>query len=88
MPGESIAEYGIAFFAVAGLVYLFAQMINLWTKKRDKTEIMTTVDAVTKVIKNNTEALNRLENMIEVTLTRQETKLDELVAYARRDKCL
>ncbi len=88
MPGESIAEYGIAFFAVAGLVYLFAQMINLWTKKRDKTEIMTTVDAVTKVIKNNTEALNRLENMIEVTLTRQETKLDELVAYARRDKSL
>lgn len=47
-----------------------------------------TVAAVTEVIENNTAALNRLETMIEVTLTRQETKLDELVAYARREKCL
>ena len=87
MPGESIAEYGIAFFAVAGLIYLFSQVISLWLKKGDKAETIRTVAAVTEVIENNTAALIRLETMIEVTLTRQETKLDELVAYARRDKC-
>ncbi len=87
MPGESIAEYGIAFFAVAGLIYLFSQVISLWLKKGDKAEMIRTVAAVTEVIENNTAALIRLETMIEVTLTRQETKLDELVAYARRDKC-
>lgn len=86
MPGESIAEYGIAFFAVAGLIYLFAQMITVWLKKGDQNEVINTVNAVTEVIQNNTEALNRLETMIEVTLTRQETKLDEVVAYARREK--
>ncbi len=88
MPGESIAEYGIAFFAVAGLIYLFSQVISMWSKKGDKAEMIKTVAAVTEVIENNTAALNRLETMIEVTLTRQETKLDELVAYARREKCL
>lgn len=36
MPGESIAEYGIAFFAVAGLIYLFSQVISMWSKKAIK----------------------------------------------------
>lgn len=88
MPGESIAEYGIAFFAVAGLIYLFAQMIAVWLKRGDQNQVINTVTAVTEVIQNNTEALNRLETMIEVTLARQETKLDEVVAYARREKSL
>lgn len=88
MPGESLAEYGIAFFAVAGLVYLFAQMISLWVQRGEKADMAKTVVAITEVIENNTEALNRLENMIGVTLTRQEAKLDELVAYARREKRL
>jgi hypothetical protein len=88
VPGESIAEYGIAFFAVGGLIYLFAQTISLWFQKGEKAHITETVAAVTEVIENNTEALNRLENMIGVTLSRQEAKLDELVAYARREKGL
>lgn len=88
MPGDAIAEYGIAFFAMAGLVYLFAQMISLWFQKGEKADMIKTVAAVTEVVENNTMALSRLETMIEVSLTRQEAKLDELVAYARRDKGL
>jgi len=70
------------------IFYLFAQTISLWFQRGEKANIAETVAAVTEVIENNTEALNRLENMIGVTLSRQEAKLDELVAYARREKGL
>ncbi len=86
MPGDAIAEYGIAFFAVAGLIYLFAQLISLWFRKGEKDDMAKAVQAVTEVVENNTEALNRLENLIEVSLARQDVKLEELVAYARRNQ--
>lgn len=84
MPDASIAQYGIGFFAVAGLIYLVGQMMNLWFRKRETADLIRTVTIVTEVVENNTLALKQLENMIELNLTRQEAKIDELVAYVRR----
>lgn len=84
MPDASIAQYGIGFFAVAGLIYLVGQMMNLWFRKRETADLIRTVTIVSEVVENNTLALKQLENMIELNLTRQEAKIDELVAYVRR----
>ena len=87
MPDASIAQYGIGFFAVAGLIYLVGQMMNLWFRKRETADLIRTVSIVSEVVENNTLALKQLENMIELNLTRQEAKIDELVAYVRRRDC-
>lgn len=73
MPGADIAEYGIAFFTVAGLIYLVTQ----WFKQRGDREL-------SEVIQNNTRALEQLTTLIQVTMTRQEAKIDELLERARR----
>jgi len=76
MPGAEIAQYGIGFFAVAGLLYVVTKFLD---KKRDT--------RITEVIENNTKALEHITSVvqaIQLSLTRQEAKIDELLERARR----
>ena len=73
MPGAEIAQYGIAFFAVAGLIYI----VGRWLEKRDEVNLA-------EVVQNNTKAIEQLTTIIQVTLARQEAKIDELLERARR----
>ncbi|MBC7193914.1 hypothetical protein [Marinobacter sp.] len=76
MPGAELAQYGLATFAVAGLVYIVGQFLR---QRNDQ--------GLTSVIENNTKALEQLAGAIQsmqVSLARQETKLDELLERARR----
>jgi len=76
MPGAEIAQYGIGFFAVAGLLYVVTKFLD---KKKDA--------GITEVIKNNTKALEQVTSVvqaIQLSLTRQEAKIDELLDRARR----
>lgn len=76
MPGPELAQYGIAFFAVAGLIYV----ISRWLERRDETNL-------TEVVQNNTKALEQVTTVvqaIQIVLARQETKIDELLERARR----
>ncbi|EMT38005.1 hypothetical protein TthWC1_2489 [Thermoanaerobacter thermohydrosulfuricus WC1] len=76
MPGTELAQYGLATFAVAGLLYTVSLFVN---KKKD--------NELSEVIENNTKALNSLSNVIQsiqLSLVRQEQKIDELLERARR----
>jgi len=76
MPGAEIAQYGIGFFAIAGLLYVITKFLD----KRKDTEL-------TEVIENNTKALEQVTSVvqaIQLSLTRQEAKIDELLDRARR----
>lgn len=73
MPGPELAQYGIAFFTVAGLIFLVAQ----WIKQKNNQELA-------EVVQNNTKALEQLTTLIQVALARQEAKIDELLERARR----
>lgn len=68
-----MAQYGIAFFAIACLVYLVSQ----WFKEREQGDL-------SEVIQNNTKAMEQLTAFLHVSMARQETKIDELVAWVRR----
>lgn len=70
-----VAQYGIGFFAVAGLIYLVSQ----WLKQRAD-------QSLAVVIENNTKALEQLTStiqVIQVNLARQEAKIDEILERAR-----
>lgn len=73
MPGTEIAQYGLATFAVAGLVYL----VDRWIKQKGDNDLA-------EVVQNNTRALEQLTTLIQVAMTRQEAKIDELLERARR----
>ncbi|RKL63003.1 hypothetical protein DXT63_08385 [Thermoanaerobacteraceae bacterium SP2] len=76
MPGAELAQYGLATFAVAGLLYIVSLFVG---KKKD--------NELSEVIENNTKALNSLANVIQsiqLSLVRQEQKIDELLERARR----
>jgi hypothetical protein len=76
MPGPELAQYGIAFFAVAGLIYI----ISRWIERRDEINLA-------EVVQNNTKALEQVTAVvqaIQISLTRQEAKIDELLERARR----
>lgn len=76
MPGPELAQYGIAFFAVAGLIYI----IGRWIERRDEINLV-------EVVQNNTKALEQMTaavQAIQISLTRQEAKIDELLERARR----
>ena len=72
MPAE-LAQYGVAVFAVGGLIYI----LDRWLKTRGQ-------DDLAEVVQNNTKALETLTTAIQVQLTRQEQKIDELLERARR----
>lgn len=76
MPGPELAQYGIAFFAVAGLIYIIAR----WIERKDEINLA-------EVVQNNTKALEQVTAVvqaIQISLTRQEAKIDELLERARR----
>jgi cell shape-determining protein MreD len=73
MPGADIAQYGIATFAIAGVFYI----VSLIFKRHDNTTIA-------EVVQNNTKALEQLVTLIQVSMARQDQKLDELLERARR----
>lgn len=74
MPIAEFAQYGLAVFAVAGLIYL----VDRWMKSKSDNELA-------EVVENNTKALENLTTIIQVNLTRQEAKIDELLERARRE---
>jgi len=73
MPGPEIAQYGLAMFAVAGLIFL----VDRWIRQKGDNDLI-------EVVQNNTKALENLTTLIQVNLTRQEAKIDELLERARR----
>ncbi|NLY44115.1 MAG: hypothetical protein GX066_09175 [Clostridiaceae bacterium] len=76
MPGAEIAQYGIATFAIAGLVFVVSKIFD---KKQNNN--------LAEVIKNNTKALEQVTAVvqaIQLSLTRQEAKIDELLERARQ----
>ncbi|AYO30792.1 hypothetical protein D2962_09380 [Biomaibacter acetigenes] len=73
MPGAELAQYGLATFAVAGLLYF----IDRWMKQKSENDLA-------EVVKNNTKALENLTTLLQVTMARQEAKIDELLERARR----
>lgn len=77
MPGAELAQYGIGFFAVAGLIYIMARYFN---DRRAELNLA-------EVIQNNTKAMEQVTTVvqaIQISLTRQEAKIDELLERARR----
>lgn len=76
MPGPELAQYGIATFALAGVFYVVGV---IWKQKKD--------NDLAEVIRNNTKALEQVTAVvqaIQLSLARQEAKLDELLDRARR----
>lgn len=73
LPGAEFAQYGLAMFAVAGLIYL----VDRWAKSKGENDLA-------EVVQNNTKALENLTTLIQVAMTRQEAKIDELLERARR----
>lgn len=76
MPTAELAQYGIGFFAVAGLIFVVARYFD----SRSNNELA-------EVIQNNTKALEQVTAVvqaIQISLTRQEAKIDELLERARR----
>jgi len=76
MPIE-LAQYGIGFFAVGGLIYLS----TIYLKYKNSADLK-------EVVKNNTKAMNGLTtvlNSIQINLARQEQKIDELLERARKE---
>ena len=63
MPGPEIAQYGIAAFAVAGIIYI----VSLTLKQRGN-------NSLAEVIENNTKAIESLTVLLQVTMARQEAK--------------
>lgn len=76
MLGAELAQYGVATFAIAGLVYVMTKFFD----KKSNNELV-------EVIKNNTKALEQVSSVvqaIQLSLTRQEAKIDELLERARK----
>jgi len=84
VPDANIADYGIAFFALAGIIFLVGRTMNLWFEKQSADSINETITRVTEVVQNNTQALEHLANIIQINMAKQEAKIDEIVAHIRR----
>jgi len=80
MPGADIAQYGIAIFAVAILGYVFIKVFA--QQPQNKVEL-------TKVIENNTIAIQELMKLIremQIEITKEQMKLDEMLDIMRHTK--
>lgn len=76
LPGAELAQYGIAAFSIGILGYILGK----WLDNKNGKEIA-------EVIQNNTKALEQITSVvqaIQLSLTRQEAKIDELLERARR----
>lgn len=81
------AEYGIALFAVAGVIFLSKSVIDGYTNKsKPKTEsdnLRTVIENNTKAIQENTKSNQELQTVIRVTLAEHRGKLDEVLSRMR-----
>ena len=88
MPGAELAQHGIAVFSVAGVIYIVSLLIKQWKvpSKTNEANKELSVD-VLKVVDNNTKAIKEMTDVIQtfqVSLARQEQKIDELLSRARK----
>ena len=77
MPGVDLAQYGIALFAVAGVVYLGSLLLKQKSNN----------NGLAEVIKNNTRALEQVATAvqaIQLSITKLEAKTEELLERARK----
>lgn len=84
MPGADIAQYGIAFFTVACLVFVVVRYLD---GKKDSVLKEAVESSLKEVIENNTKALEQIipvVQAVQLSLTRLEANVDELLARARR----
>ncbi len=83
MPGAEIAQYGIAIFAVATMGYV---LVKIFTEQKNGDKAG---NELVQVIQNNTAAMKELVDLIHelrIEIAKEQTKLDELVDLARRQK--
>lgn len=76
VPDAELAQYGIGFFAVAGLIFIVTRYFDRSSNNE-----------LAEVIQNNTKALEQVTTVvqaIQLSLARQEAKIDELLERARR----
>ncbi len=74
MPGAEVAQYGVAVFAVAGIIYI----VSLTLKQRGN-------KGLAEVIENNTKAIESLTVLLQVTMARQEAKIEEVLGWVKRN---
>ena len=82
MPDASIAEYGLAIFAVAMLGYVLVKV--LVQPKSERNEAVP--KEFVQVIENNTAVMRELMDVIrelQVEIAKQQVKLDEILDAAR-----
>ena len=94
MPENQLAQYGIAIFAVGGAYALIKAIIDAVVKIYDKKNLQphtTCVDNLSTVVSNNTKAIaentksnQELQTIIQVSITEQSGKIDEILERARR----
>lgn len=75
MNPVDVIDYGVAAFAIAGILYV----ITLYNNKKREQQIA-------EVIDNNTKTMQRLLEVIQqlqITLVKQDAKIDELLERAR-----
>lgn len=80
MNPVDVVDYGLATFAVAGILYVVSLFLSKKKSNEDNAELMA-------VIENNTKAIDNLSNVmqtLQMSLIRQEAKIDELLERARR----
>ena len=78
MDPTNVIDYGLAAFAVAGILYV----ITLYNTKRREQQIA-------EVIINNTKTMAKLLELIQqlqVTLIKQDAKIDEMLQRVRGDR--
>jgi len=82
MPDASIAEYGLAMFAVAMLGYVLVKV--LVQPKSERNEAVP--KEFVQVIENNTAVMRELMDVIrelQIEMAKQQVKLDEILDAAR-----
>jgi len=82
MPDASIAEYGLAIFAIAMLGYVLVKV--LVQPKSERNEAVP--KEFVQVIENNTAVMRELMDVIrelQVEMAKQQVKLDEILDAAR-----
>lgn len=74
-------QISIGMACVATLGYVLVSIIPAFFKNQQAEDT-----ELAQVVENNTRVMEQLNNILQVSFTRQETKLDELVDYVRRCK--
>ena len=72
-----LAQYGIAFLIVGGLIYLGQSFISKWYEKKPGL-----TNGLSTIVQNNTNAMEKmvvLLQTIQVSQAKQEVKIDQLL---------